>query len=87
MVLAIRADFYGHCAAHPDLVPLLDHHTVTLGPMNAEQLRQAITGPARHADCSVEGALLAHLVAEAINQFCVEHQAHLPHAPKPAQCG
>ncbi|MCC3772015.1 helix-turn-helix domain-containing protein, partial [Streptomyces sp. UNOC14_S4] len=64
-VLGIRADFYGHCLAHPELVAALRHGHVPLGPMNAAQLREAITGPAERAGLSVEPGLVELLLRDA----------------------
>ncbi|WP_438295549.1 nSTAND1 domain-containing NTPase [Streptomyces sp. HUAS TT7] len=68
VVLGVRADFYAHCTRHPDLVAALRDAHMMVGPMTTEELRQAITKPAVRADCTVEGALLAALVADAAGQ-------------------
>ncbi|MFI6458619.1 helix-turn-helix domain-containing protein [Streptosporangium amethystogenes] len=68
VVLGVRADFYAHCADHPDLAAALTDAQILLAPMTTEELRQAVTQPARAADCSVEGALLAAIVADAVGQ-------------------
>lgn len=47
VVLGLRADFYGHCTAHPELVEVLRHGQVVLGAMSAAELRDAVEGPAR----------------------------------------
>jgi WD40 repeat protein len=65
VVLGVRADFYAHCTRHPDLVTALDDAQVAVGPMTTDELRRAIVQPAARADCTVEGALLAELVAQA----------------------
>ncbi|MBP2326774.1 WD40 repeat protein/energy-coupling factor transporter ATP-binding protein EcfA2 [Kibdelosporangium banguiense] len=65
VVLGVRADFYAHCTRHPDLVAALDDAQVVVGPMTTDELRRAIVQPAVRADCTVEGALLAELVAQA----------------------
>ncbi|MFJ4878450.1 hypothetical protein ACIP93_25040 [Streptomyces sp. NPDC088745] len=63
-VLGVRADFYAHCTHHAELLTALAASQVPLGPMTSEQLRQAIVQPAARAGLSVEGALVAALVAE-----------------------
>ncbi|RJQ67103.1 hypothetical protein D5S17_33980 [Pseudonocardiaceae bacterium YIM PH 21723] len=63
VVLSVRADFYGHCTGHAGLVEALRDAQIAVGPMTVDELRQAITGPAAKAGCTVEGALLAELVA------------------------
>ncbi|MCX2969551.1 MULTISPECIES: nSTAND1 domain-containing NTPase [Streptomyces] len=65
VVLGVRADFYAHGTAHPLLVDVLREAQVVLGPMSAEELRQAIVEPARRSGLNVEGALQATLVAGA----------------------
>ncbi|MGW3960809.1 nSTAND1 domain-containing NTPase [Amycolatopsis sp. NPDC005003] len=64
VVLGVRADFYGHCTAHAGLVEMLRDAQIAVGPMSAAELRQAITNPARKVECTVEGALVAELVAQ-----------------------
>ena len=64
VVLALRADFYGHCAGYPELSRMLDANTVLVGPMRAEELRSAIEGPARSTGWPVEPALVEALVAD-----------------------
>ncbi len=68
VVLGVRADFYAHCADHPDLAAALTDAQILLASMTTEELRQAVTQPARAAGCSVEGALLAAIVADAVGQ-------------------
>ncbi|MFI9202803.1 WD40 repeat domain-containing protein [Streptomyces sp. NPDC053048] len=58
VVLAVRADFYDRCLAHPGLAASLRQGHATLGPMNDAQLRDAITGPARAAGLEVEAGLV-----------------------------
>jgi len=57
VVLGVRADFFGHCAAHEELVPALEQ-PVVVGPMSPDQLRQAIEGPAQRAGLSLEDGLI-----------------------------
>ncbi|MEV4379275.1 AAA family ATPase [Streptosporangium sp. NPDC049644] len=45
VVIGVRADFYGHCTAHPELLSALDHPLV-VGPMTTAQLSEAVEGPA-----------------------------------------
>jgi energy-coupling factor transporter ATP-binding protein EcfA2 len=46
VVLGVRADFYGHCGEYPELVEALRDGQVLVGAMTADELREAITGPA-----------------------------------------
>lgn len=47
VVLALRVDFYAHCAQFDSLRDALVEHQEYLGPMGAEDLRRAIEEPAR----------------------------------------
>jgi WD40 repeat protein len=62
VVLAIRADFYGHCAAYPDLVGLLGANHVLVGAMQRDELRRTIERPARRARLHVEPELVDRLL-------------------------
>ena len=64
VAIALRADFYGSCATHARLAAAVARDQVLLGPMSAEELRRAITEPARTAGLRVEGGLVDVLVAE-----------------------
>ena len=55
---ALRADFYGHCAAIPRLARALSDANVLLGPMDEDELRRAIEAPAEVAGLSVETGLV-----------------------------
>src|SRR5262249_59359948 len=46
VVLSLRADYYGRCAASPALAELLGANHVLVGPMTAEEYRRAIAQPA-----------------------------------------
>ena len=59
-VVALRADFYGRCAAYPELT-LGDHHLL-VGPMTREEVRRAIERPAAKAGLTVEPALVEALL-------------------------
>jgi DNA-binding SARP family transcriptional activator/WD40 repeat protein len=64
VLVAIRADFYGHCAAYPELSRALDANHVLVGPMHAEELRRAIELPARRAGRTADPPLVDALVAD-----------------------
>ncbi|GAA0935386.1 hypothetical protein [Nonomuraea longicatena] len=64
-VLGVRADFYAHCSGHSGLVEAMRDAQVTVGPMTADELRRAVTRPAADAGCTLEGALLTTLIAQA----------------------
>ena len=56
VLLAVRADFYGRCAAYPELARLLGANHVLVGPMRRDELRRAIELPARRAGLGRPGA-------------------------------
>ncbi|HYH90505.1 MAG TPA: BTAD domain-containing putative transcriptional regulator [Solirubrobacteraceae bacterium] len=62
VVLALRADHYGRCAAYPELSRLLATSNVLVGAMAPGELRRAIEGPAARAGLRVEPELVAALV-------------------------
>lgn len=68
VVLGVRADFYGHCAQHPDLVRAVRDRQVLLGPMSADELRRAVTEPAKKAGLVVETALVTQIVADTVGR-------------------
>ena len=63
-VVAVRADFYGRCAAYPALARLLGANHVLVGPMRRDELRRAIELPARRAGLLVDPELVDALVAD-----------------------
>jgi WD40 repeat protein len=64
VILAIRGDYYGHCAPYPDLAESLAANHVLVGPLTREELKRAIELPARRAGLRVESALADALVEE-----------------------
>ncbi|MFI6318911.1 hypothetical protein ACIBG8_15385 [Nonomuraea sp. NPDC050556] len=56
VVLGVRADFFGQCAAHPELVPALQR-PVVVPPMERRCLLKVIEGPARVAGLTLEDGL------------------------------
>jgi WD40 repeat protein len=65
IVLGVRTDFYTHCAGVPVLADALRDAQVLVTPMTTDRLRQAIVTPATSAGYTVEGALLAEVIADA----------------------
>ena len=57
LVLAVRADFYAHCAQYDDLRQAMAEHQEYIGPMNVEELRRAIEEPARRGGWEFEAGL------------------------------
>jgi WD40 repeat protein/DNA-binding SARP family transcriptional activator len=68
VVLAVRADFYGHCAEHPELSRLFGANHVLVGPMARDELRRAIEQPAERVGLVVEPELVEALVADVDGQ-------------------
>jgi hypothetical protein len=64
VVVAVRADYYGHCAAVPGLAGLLAANHVLVGPMDEDELRRAIELPARRAGLRLEPGLAEAMVEE-----------------------
>ena len=64
VLVAVRADFYARCADHPGLAQALNEAGLLLCPMTAEELREAVVGPAQAAGHLVERTLTARLVQE-----------------------
>lgn len=58
VAVGLRADFYPHALGYPALVAALQNNQVVVGPMTAEELRSAITGPARKAALDIEDGLV-----------------------------
>ncbi|MFG2456146.1 helix-turn-helix domain-containing protein [Streptomyces sp. NPDC048523] len=64
VVVAVRGDFYGHCAEHRELAESVAHANLLVGPMNADELREVVTGPATAAGLNVERILTARIAEE-----------------------
>jgi DNA-binding SARP family transcriptional activator len=64
VLVAVRADLYGRCAAYPELSRMLGANHVLVGPMRRGELRRAIELPARRAGLRVEPELVDALVAD-----------------------
>ncbi|MGW3134037.1 nSTAND1 domain-containing NTPase [Streptomyces sp. NPDC001123] len=64
VVIAVRADFLGHCAEHPGLTAALQDGTVLAGPMSRDELREAIVKPAQSGGTIVERALTTRILDE-----------------------
>ncbi|MFB7087024.1 WD40 repeat domain-containing protein [Streptomyces sp. NPDC056296] len=64
VVIAVRADFLGRCAEHPELTAALQDATLLVGPMCRQELREAVVRPAAAAGLVVERALTARLLDE-----------------------
>ena len=61
LVVALRADFYGHCTFHPAFADLLARGHLLVGPMDETEVRRAVEGPAAHAGLEVEPGLVERI--------------------------
>ncbi|UUU19470.1 nSTAND1 domain-containing NTPase [Streptomyces sp. DSM 40750] len=68
VVAAVRGDFYGHCSLDRRLAEAVSRATLLVGPMNRDELREVVTGPATAAGLTVERALTARIVDEVVDQ-------------------
>jgi WD40 repeat protein/DNA-binding SARP family transcriptional activator len=68
VVVVVRADYYGHCAADPGLAGLLAANHVLVGPMDQDELRRAIQLPARRAGLRLEPGLSAAMIGEVADE-------------------
>jgi WD40 repeat protein len=64
VVLAVRADFYGTCAAHPWLAAAINDNHVLVAPMSRDQLREAIEGPARMVGLHLDEGLVDRVLSD-----------------------
>lgn len=69
VVLAVRADYYGRCAAYSQLAGLLAANHVLVGSMRRDELRRAVECPARRVGLRVEPELADALVADVEQQL------------------
>lgn len=67
VVIAMRADFYPDLMASP-LWSEVRQHRVELTPLDADGLRQAITGPARRLAVQFDQELVERLIVEAADE-------------------
>ncbi len=80
IVVGLRADFYPHALRHQELVAELQRRQVLVGPMTEEELRSAITGPAKKAGLDIEAGLVEVLLRDLAPADHHEHPvaAHEP---------
>jgi transcriptional regulator with XRE-family HTH domain/DNA-binding beta-propeller fold protein YncE len=64
VVIALRADFYAHCAQYPHLRQAVAAHQEYIGPMTGEELRRAIEEPAQRSGWTLEPGLVELLCHE-----------------------
>ena len=68
VVIALRADFYGQCGAHPALASMLQDSQLLVGPMTRAELYRAITAPARAAGLVIEPGLPDAIIFDASDE-------------------
>ncbi|MDX3727470.1 nSTAND1 domain-containing NTPase [Streptomyces caniscabiei] len=68
VLIAVRSDFYARCAEHPRLAEALHQSGLLVGPMTADELREAVIGPAQAAGLIVERTLTARLVEDVLDE-------------------
>ncbi|MFI6966045.1 hypothetical protein [Streptomyces sp. NPDC050255] len=68
VVVAVRADFYGHLTQHRTLAEAARRASMLVPPMSPDELREAIIKPAAHVGLVVERALTARLLSEAADE-------------------
>ena len=65
VVPVVRADYYGALAVHPDLARLFGQSQLLVGAMTDDELRRAITAPARRAGLALADGLVDAVCADA----------------------
>jgi WD40 repeat protein len=58
VVVGMRADFYSRCLDYPELAAALQDRQMVLGPMTVEELREAVTSPAKAVGLQLEAGLV-----------------------------
>ncbi|MGI8502295.1 MAG: caspase family protein, partial [Hassallia sp.] len=64
VIITMRADFFGKCAEYGKLTQHIQENLVTVTPMTEEELRQAITEPAKRVDLKVEPELVNQMIVD-----------------------
>ena len=65
VVIAMRADFYAHCAGYPQLRNAISARQVYIGAMDVIELQRAIEGPAIQAGWMLEPGLVDLILRDA----------------------
>jgi len=63
-VYGLRADVYGSCAAHPHFRDALVNRQVIVGPMTDQDVRKAVTLPARQGGLTLEPGLVDDILRD-----------------------
>jgi tetratricopeptide (TPR) repeat protein len=64
VILTMRADFYGKCAANAELAAAFSDHQELVGPMSEDELRRAIERPMQLVGGELEGGLVDLLLQD-----------------------
>nr|WP_272923943.1 helix-turn-helix domain-containing protein [Streptomyces sp. SID3343] len=84
VVIGLRADFYGHCLAFPELVAALRDGQVPLEPMSRHEIRAAVTRPAEVAGLELEPGLVELVLRDlASHDIAPTAQPLVPGADEP----
>jgi hypothetical protein len=68
VIMTMRADFYGKCAANAELAAAFSDHHVLVGSMTEEELRRAIERPTQLVGCELEAGLVDLLLRDVRHQ-------------------
>src|SRR5271157_5801090 len=68
VIVTMRADFYGKCAANADLAAAFSDHHILVGPMTDDELRRAIERPTQLVGCELESGLVDLLIQDVRRQ-------------------
>jgi WD40 repeat protein/class 3 adenylate cyclase len=68
VIIVLRADFYGHCAAYPRLASALEERQALVGPMSEEDLRRAIERPGEHVGLVLEPGVVEAILRDVAGQ-------------------
>ncbi|MBV9417337.1 MAG: winged helix-turn-helix domain-containing protein [Solirubrobacterales bacterium] len=68
VVAALRADFYGQLSSHARFAELLSASHVLVGPLDRDELTQAIEQPAARAGLEIERPLVDELVSAVVGE-------------------
>jgi WD40 repeat protein/class 3 adenylate cyclase len=68
VLIALRADFYGHCVAHEGLAQRVSQNNVLLGPMTEDEMQNAVVAPAEAGGFTLEPGLVELVLRDAAGQ-------------------
>ncbi|MCG7207361.1 hypothetical protein [Streptomyces arenae] len=68
VLIAVRADFYARFGEHRELAQAVRCAALLVGPMSAEELREAVVRPAQAAGLVVERELTARIVEDVLEE-------------------